>query len=121
MGLVRLIIKGFFYIAIVIPLVRTIVASFIPWGWMSWLLGMVAALGVAFWLESSGLSNKLLSAVFNPNKSVKKTLGEGMSSLFESGDASPKGTETSMTCPNCGTQVTLLGGRGKCRACDTAF
>jgi hypothetical protein len=120
-GLIRLIVKGFFYIVVIIPVIRGIVSSFIPWGWLGWLLGLIVAAGVAIWLETSGLSNKILASIFNPNKSVKDTIGEGVGSLFESEGSSPKGPETTMTCPNCGTSVTLYGGHGKCEACDSAF
>jgi hypothetical protein len=119
-GLIRLIIKGIFYIAIIIPVIRAVVGTFLP-GWFGWLIGVVVAIAVAIWLETSGTSNKILASIFNPDKSVKDAAAESMSSLFESEGTASKGVETTMKCPNCGSQVTLFDGHGKCRACDSAF
>jgi len=119
--MVKLLVKGIFYLVFVIPFVRWVVGLFIPWAWLAWILGIIVALIVAFSLEKSGTSDKILASLFSPNKSVKDTIGQEMSSLFDGGDQAPKGPETTIKCPNCGSQVNLIGGHGKCRACDTAF
>ena len=120
-GLVRWAIKLAAYYFIVFPVVGGILRSVFD-NWFGWLLGFIVATGVAVWLETTGLSNKILASIFDPNKSAKKTMGEAVGSLFESGDSSSKGgVETTMQCPNCGSQVTLIDGHGKCRACDSAF
>ena len=120
-NILKVIIKALFYILIVFTLVRWIVGLFIPWTWLVWVLGTVVALAVAYSLEKSGMTNKILAALFDPKKSVKDTIGESMSSMFDDGSATDKGLETTMKCPNCGSMVTLNNGHGKCRACDSAF
>lgn len=122
-SMIRFLIKFFVYVFLVIPIVRAIVGFIVPWTWLAWILGIVAAIGVSVWLESTGTSNKILASIFDPNKSAGDAMGESMSDLFSGGDkkSAHKPVETTMTCPSCGKQVTLHDGRGKCGACDTSY
>ena len=119
-GIVRLLIKFFVYVLLIIPLVRGIVGAIFGSGWLGWLVGVIAAIGLALWLESTGTSNKLLARLFSGDSS--NTEGQASAPtgrFFES--ALSGGVETTMKCPNCGSQVTLRDGHGKCKACDSAF
>ena len=120
-GLIRLVIKGVVYIFIVIPVVRAIVGGLVGGG-VGWFLGLVVAIGLAIWLETTGTSNRLLARIFSGNSGGggnQASAGESLGQIFDPNAS--KGLETTMKCPNCGSQVTLINGHGKCRACDSAF
>ena len=120
-GIVRLVIKLVVYIGIVIPVVRSTIGALLGGGGFGWIVGLIVAIGLAIWLETTGTSNRLLVKLFSGKSDSAKdvSVGEAVGSLFS--DGAPKGLETTMKCPNCGAQVTLYDGHGKCRACDSAF
>ncbi|MCL2080802.1 MAG: hypothetical protein FWH16_01735 [Oscillospiraceae bacterium] len=118
-GIIRLVIKFVVYVAIVIPLVRTVVGAIFGSGGFGWVMGIVAAIGLAVWLETTGTSNRLLAKLFGAvSDAGSGGSAQSAGSLFSE---EPKGLETTMKCPNCGSQVTLINNHGKCRACDSAF
>ena len=124
-GIVRLAIKVFVYVVIVIPVVRGIAGMIFGANWFGWLVGVIAAIALAFWLETTGTSNRILAKIFSGEavQSTGKAVKESLEGIFEDDGSSPspRGVETTMKCENCGAQVTLKGGHGKCDACDSAY
>lgn len=115
----RLLIKVGFYI-VFWTVATGILQGILFDNWFGTFLSTVIALAIGIWLEVSGTSNKIIGTLLKPKQSFEQAVNEFANEAGQ-GAATPMGVETSMDCPNCGAQVKLIGGHGKCRACDTAF
>ena len=116
----RLVIKFIFYFMIVFPFVGAVVGAIVGQGFIGGVVGFIAAVGTAFWLEKNGVTNRILDKLSNAVKGSGSTSSTDsvLPNLFSD---KPTGVETTMDCPNCGSKVTLINGRGKCDSCDSAF
>ncbi len=117
MKLAKLATKIFFYFAILWPFTTGLVSVILGRNFFGATIGFFATIGLIYFLEQKGHTNRVLDAAWaaafggasnQSNNTTTATFSEPV-------------VEKIIECPNCGDSVTLLNGRGQCKACDTKF
>lgn len=112
--LLKFAVRFFIYFCIILPLLTNVFGG----GWFGGIIGFVLAVIIMVACEITGAMAKLIKRILsftgkamrNQSSSLANTLGEAIAPV-----------ETAIVCNNCGTQVTLKNGQGKCPGCDSIF
>lgn len=116
----RRITKFIIYLWLIWPFIFNIVVGILGDGFGS-VIAVIILIGVTYYLEKKSILSNLIENIYRKfsNKCISER--EQLTSSKNSLTSVINPVKSTISCPNCGSIVELVDGKGTCKSCDSIF